>query len=190
MRTLRIITGIVVALGVLLAGVVLGPAQASAAPVAPATATPAAALTPMARPKQVKARASRPFFDNCRRSNRFREHRVNFSVSAVLGGRCVTTRVHGVRLVSSYRGHLPSAGKAVDVMVNMRGSCKAGRSTGNRVAHYFMNHAKQHNVRYLIWKNSYWASTSKPRKFRNWRHGMSGGSCTTRHYDHVHVAFQ
>lgn len=159
-------------------GLVLAPA-AQAAPGAPG-----------ANPRAVQAKAQRPFYASCHRTHRFSEHRFNYDIDAVFAGRCATTRVDGIKLVSSYSGHSPTASKALDFMVNMKGSCKAGRQTGNELARYMMNHARAHGVQYIIWKNSYWPASSRPTKWRNWRHGMAGGSCTTRHFDHVHVSFR
>ncbi len=173
----RLMTTILVAVGAVIAGLFVLP-------------TTAATAAPDARPRAVMAKAQKPFFAGCRKSGKFNEHRFDFDVDAVLGGRCVSSRVKGVKLISSYSGHMPTASKALDVMVNMKGSCRAGRTTGNVVARYFMKNAKQHHVRYLIWKNSYWSSDRGPTKWRHWRHGMAGGSCTTRHFDHVHVAFK
>jgi hypothetical protein len=177
-RASKALGGFFLAVGLVLAGLFAG-----------TTAAAAVTTAPVASPKAVKAKASRPFFKGCKRSGRFNERRFNFDIDAQLAGRCATSRVKGINLISSYHGHHPSATKALDIMVNMRGSCSAGRATGNRVARYMMNNARKHNVRYIIWKNSYWASGSGTRKLRNWRHGMHSGSCTTRHYDHVHVAF-
>ena len=175
--TRRLMTTIFTAAAVLVAGLALVPAGAANA-------------APDARPSAVRAKAQKPFFAGCKKTGRFNERRFDFDLDAVLAGRCVTSRVKGVDLVSSYSGHHPSAQKALDVMVNMKGSCKAGRTTGNVAARYFMNNAKKHKVRYIIWKNAYWSSDRRPTKWRNWRHGMHSGSCTTRHFDHVHVAFK
>lgn len=173
------LTTMLMAVGVLMGSLLLAPAAAEAASAAPA-----------ARPKAVQAKAKKPFFETCRKSRRFNERRFNYDIDAVFAGRCATSRVKGIELVSSYPGHMPTGSKALDFMVNMRGSCKAGRETGNVLARYMMNNARKHGVQYIIWKNSYWSSSSRPTKWRNWRHGMSGGSCTTRHFDHVHVSFK
>ncbi len=174
------LTAVLLAVGLVLAALVF----------VPTTSADAAVTAPTASKKQIKSKGAKPFFRKCDRTGRFGERQFNFTIDAVFAGRCVVHRKKGVKLVSSYPGHMPSANKAIDVMINMKGSCSAGRKNGNDVARYFMRHARQHNVQYIIWKNSYWASTSRPTKFRNWRHGMSGGSCTTRHFDHVHVSFR
>ena len=176
--TLTALTAMMLAVGVLLAGLVATPSA------------DAAVTAPTASKKQIKSKGAKPFFRKCHRTHKFGERQFAYTVDAVFAGRCVSRRVRGVKLVSSYPGHSPSASRAIDVMVNLKGSCRSGRKNGNDVARYFMRHARQHNVQYIIWKNSYWASTSRPTKFRNWRHGMSGGNCTTRHYDHVHVSFR
>lgn len=127
---------------------------------------------------------------DCNRTRVFYENAFAFSKNVVDAGRCVKENIPKVKAIGSYNGHFPTASKALDVMANLKGSCKSGRSTGNSVAKYFMFNAKEHRVLYLIWKNSYWSADSKPKKFSGWRHGTSGGSCTTRHFDHVHVAFK
>lgn len=140
--------------------------------------------------KSKKAKKAKKFFSKCHRSKRFNERRVAFGTSAILGGRCVTSKVKGVRLVSSYPGHQPSAGRAIDVMINRSGSCSAGREAGNKVARYFMNNSGKHRVQYVIWKNNIWQTYEKRRNPSNWRSMHRGGSCTTRHYDHVHISFK
>lgn len=182
MRTLTALGAAGLSAGVLVSGLAVAPATTTAATAAPAVTA--------ASPKVLKAKGQKRFFKNCKRSGRFNERRFDYSADVVYTGRCTILRIRGVKLISSYNGHHPSASKALDIMVNMAGSCHAGRQTGNRIARYLMNHARQHDVRYLIWKNSYWASTSRPTKHKNWRHGIAGGSCTTKHYDHVHVAFR
>jgi len=177
--SVRALTGLILALGVMFAGLMTT-----------TTAANAAVAAPTASKKQIKAKAAKPFFNGCKKTGRFNERRFDFDVDAVMAGRCIVHRVRGIELVSSYRGHMPRAEKAIDVMVNMKGSCKAGRKSGNIAARYFMNNAKKHGIRYIIWKNSYWASSSKPTKWKNWRHGMASGSCTTKHFDHVHVSFK
>jgi hypothetical protein len=170
----------------LLAGAVLV-AGLVAVPASPAGAVVTA---PTASKKEIRKKGAKPFFRMCHRTHKFGERQFNYTVDAVFAARCVARRTKGVKLISSYPGHLPSANKAIDIMVNLKGSCRSGRRNGNDIARYLMRHARQHNIQYIIWKNSYWPATSRPTKFRNWRHGMSGGDCTTRHYDHVHVSFR
>jgi hypothetical protein len=182
---LRALGGVLLVAALVAMGMLVDPGTASAA-----TSAPAGVSAPAASPKQVKAKAAKRFFRGCKPSGRFKDRRFDYDVNAVLAGRCATSRVKGIQLISSYQGHHPSATKALDIMVNMRGSCSAGRETGNKVARYMMNNAGVHGVRYVIWKNSYWAYGTGKRDLRNWRHGIHSGSCTTRHYDHVHVAFR
>lgn len=162
---------------------------APAAQAAPATAA-ITAQNSVVSGASLRARKSRKFFAKCHRSRRFNERRVGYGTNAILGGRCVTSKVKGVKLVSSYAGHQPSAGRALDIMINRSGSCRAGRKAGNRVARYFMNHSGRHRVQYVIWKNNIWQSYERRRNSSNWRSMNRGGSCTTRHYDHVHVSFK
>ena len=129
------------------------------------------------------------FFRGCTKSRVFNENRVGYAYDTVMGGRCVTSRVRGIKLISSYAGHHPSAGKAMDVMVNLQGSCNAGRKVGRQVAKYFMYNAAKHDIQYIIWRNRYWSASYGPKDPKNWRsQGWSG--CTHAHYDHVHVAFR
>jgi hypothetical protein len=171
---------------------------ASAAPVSSATtATPAenttagAAAGTTGLPASFSKKAKKPFYAECKKSQRFAERRFNYTPHAVLAGRCVTSkkRIRGVKLISSYGGHHPSAEKALDLMVNLHGSCSAGNPVGDRVARYLMNNARKHGIRYLIWQNKYWAATSEPMPLRNWR-PMGRPGCTAGHFDHVHAAFR
>ena len=75
-----------------------------------------------------------------------------YTVDAVFAGRCVAPRP-GREAGQLVPGSPPSASRAIDVMVNLKGSCRSGRKNGNDVARYFMRHARQHNVQYIIWKN-------------------------------------
>lgn len=179
----RLARAVVMSLVILVAGLLAPAAQAT--PV-----THAAVSAPTASPSAVAAKSRRPFFRDCHRSRKFNDRAFDFTVDAVLAGRCATTRIKDIKLISSYYGHSPSASHALDIMVNLQGSCSAGRHTGNRVARYFMHNARKHRVLYIIWKNSYWSASTRPMKWRHWRHGMAGGSCTTRHFDHVHVSFK
>jgi hypothetical protein len=129
------------------------------------------------------------FYNGCKKSSKFREYRFGWNASARMTGRCLTSRVKGIRLISSYNGHHPSASRAMDVMVNLSGSCTAGRQTGNQMARYLMKNARKHNIYYIVWRNGYWNANSKPTKPRNFRQ-QGGGSCTSKHFDHVHVAFR
>jgi hypothetical protein len=162
--------------------------QAAPAPAATTAGIPALASAPSSV-SQRKQRNKR-FFGKCHRSKRFNERRVAYGTNAILGGRCATSRAKRVKLVSSYAGHQPSAGRALDIMVNRSGSCHSGRSVGNRVARYFMNNSGKHRVQYVIWKNRIWQSYEKRRNTSNWRAMNRGGNCTTRHFDHVHVSFK
>lgn len=158
----------------------------------PATPASTAITAQSSAPTSVKtkSRKSKRFFTKCRKSRRFNERRVGYGTNAILGGRCITSKVRGVKLVSSYGGHHPSAARAIDVMINMSGSCRAGRRAGNQVARYFMKNSGKHRVQYIIWKNGYWQAGTKRKKSSSWRKMSRGGNCTTRHYDHVHVAFR
>lgn len=199
MRATRALAGTMLVSGALLAGVTAAPTTSVAGPnIAPGAVSAAQAEVVKAKPskkkansgKKKKAKSSKPIAKGCKRTRRFNENRFGYTKDARLGGRCAASRFKGVKLISSYYGHHPAANKALDIMVNLSGSCSAGNATGDQVARYMMNNARKHGVRYIIWQNSYWAAGSGKKKFRDWRKGMHSGSCTTRHYDHVHVAFR
>lgn len=178
---------------VLLAGTILvagNAAQAAQSTQTAPTSTAVATTTNVSSAVPSRSAKANRHFAKCRRSSRFNERRVRYGNSAILGGRCVTSYVRGVKLVSSYAGHSPSAGRATDVMINMSGSCRSGRKAGNKVARYFMKNSGKHRVQYIIWKNSIWQSYEKRKKPKYWRSMSRGGNCTSRHYDHVHVSYK
>ncbi len=199
MRATRALAGTMLVSGALLAGVTAAPTTSVAGP----SNTPGAVSAvkaeagkaksskkKKAKSAKKKAKSSTPIQKGCKRTRRFNENRFGYTKDAKLGGRCAASRYKKVKLISSYNGHHPAANKALDIMVNLSGSCSAGNKTGDQVARYMMNNAGKHGVRYIIWQNSYWAYGSGKKKFSDWRKGMHSGSCTTRHYDHVHVAFR
>jgi len=160
------------------------PAQATSGN---ATATAAGSALPAAVKKKLK---KNKFFQPCRKpSGRFREHSFGFSPAVVVTGRCLMGKFSGVRRIGSYNGHHPSASKALDVMTNLHGSCTAGRDNGNKMARYLMKNSQRHSIRYIIWKNAYWAAGSGKKPWKEWRK-MGRPGCTHGHYDHIHVAFK
>ena len=149
--------------------------------VVPTPATPAISDTKIVVAKDKK--------DKCKRSRKFNEHQVSFGKRAVRAGRCVTDEYGGVKTIGSRPGHHPTGGRALDIMTNTRGSCKAGRPVGFKVANYLMDNAKRLGVMYIIWSNRYWSAGTKKRPVTKWRY-MGRGGCTHGHYDHVHVSFK
>ncbi len=187
-RIVMNIKTILVPLGVaaVMTAATITPTQAAHTYTAAESVTSASGL-----PASFKKKTKKPFYKECKSSRKFSENRFAYAPHAVLAGRCILSKIRlkGVQLVSSYSGHHPSATKALDLMVNLRGSCSAGNRTGDKVAKYLMSNSGRHGVRYLIWQNKYWASTDKPKKLKDWR-SMNRGGCTAGHYDHVHVAFK
>jgi len=174
------LVAVLIATALLLTTDLVRPSQSSVeAQAAPATASA----------KSLGQLKKRKFYKGCKKSGKFREYQFGWNANAKMTGRCLTSRVKGVRLISSYNGHHPSASRAFDVMVNLQGSCTAGRKAGNKLAWYLMKNARKHNIYYIVWRNGYWNANSKPTSPRNFRQ-QGGGSCTSKHYDHIHVAFR
>ena len=81
--------------------------------------------------------------------------------------------------VSSIGGYRPNAGEhstgeAIDFMVS--------RSKGDAVAAFVQANAGAYDVKYVIWRQRYWAPG------KSWRMMEDRGSITANHYDHVHVS--
>ncbi len=66
-------------------------------------------------------------------------------------------------------------GHAVDIMIS-------DFTQGDAVAAFFQEHAAEFNVKYIIWKQSYWAPGG------SWSLMEDRGSPTQNHMDHVHVS--
>ena len=143
------------------------------------------AVAPSARIKTSKGK-------RCKRSRKFNERQVRFGRNARIAGRCITSEKagRGIKVIWSRQGHHPSAGRALDIMVNRKGSCHSGRKTGDKVARYFMNKSRKFNVQYIIWENKIWnRQTTGKRPLHRWR-GMGWRGCTHAHWDHVHLALK
>jgi hypothetical protein len=67
------------------------------------------------------------------------------------------------------------SGQAVDVMTS-------DFAQGDAVAAFFQEHAAEFNIKYLIWKQRYWAPGG------SWSLMEDRGSPTQNHMDHVHVS--
>lgn len=84
----------------------------------------------------------------------------------------------GISNIGGRRGGDPGdhgSGHALDVMCNT--------SQGDAVAAYVMAHAREFNVKYIIWQQRIWFPGSG-----TWRHMADRGSITANHYDHVHIS--
>lgn len=174
-----------------------GSVTANAAKASTSTSSPIAQRpVSLSRTERRQARRSRriarrAFFRSCRHrtSRKFNERQARFSRRVRVGARCVVKRVPGIKVIGTRPGHHPSASRALDIMVNTRGSCREGRRAGNRVARYFMNNKRRHGVYYVIWRNGYWNARDSKMPISQFRK-MGRGGCTQGHYDHVHVAFK
>lgn len=99
---------------------------------------------------------------------------------AVNGYRAICANFPEVKSYGGYRDQAGSdhgSGMAVDAMI--RGS------VGDQITKFLIDNRRELNVKYVIWKQKYYASTNgwkgKPMENR--------GSDTANHYDHVHVSF-
>lgn len=149
------------------------------------TPTQAQATVTIESKKKVKDKTKK-----CKKSKKFREHQVHFGTRAIRAGRCVTDHDKRIKAVWSRPGHHPSAGRALDIMVNTHGSCKAGRATGFNVAKFLMKNSGKLGVMYIIWNNRYWSASTSKRPVKKWRYMGRGPGCTVSHHDHVHVSFR
>lgn len=85
----------------------------------------------------------------------------------------------------TYRGHSPTASRAVDLMVSKYGTyTSAGSTKGDALAAFATANRKKFGIMYVIWKQ-------KINSFdgRGWRQMENRGSITQNHFDHVHVSF-
>jgi hypothetical protein len=76
-------------------------------------------------------------------------------------------------------------GRAVDLMID-NWTSQSGISFGNRVAAYFIGHAKQYGVTYVIWRAQIW--TKQRPYWRPYNHPDGRTDPTALHMDHVHVS--
>ena len=95
--------------------------------------------------------------------------------------------VFGITNIGGYRPGDPEdhgTGHAIDVMV------PAGSELGDRVAQYAINNASRAGIKYIIWKQRFWApfySIYGPAY--SWNIMGDRGGDTANHYDHVHISF-
>lgn len=94
--------------------------------------------------------------------------------------------VGGYRPVDTYPDH--PTGRAVDVMVPDAGRSAEGVEAGDEIAQYFMEHADEYGVMYLLWNQRVWRSGHDPiAPPQEWRPMEDRGDWTSNHKDHVHI---
>lgn len=94
--------------------------------------------------------------------------------------------VGGYRPVDAYPDH-PS-GRAVDVMAPDGGRTPQSAALGDEIAEYFMKHADEYGVMYLIWRQRIWMVDRDPvAPVSQWRMMGDRGDWTSNHMDHVHI---
>lgn len=94
--------------------------------------------------------------------------------------------VGGYRPVDAYPDH--PTGRAVDVMVPDAGRSEAGAAVGDEIAAYFMEHADEYGVMYIIWDQKIWGVGRDPIvPVDQWRQMSDRGDWTSNHMDHVHI---
>lgn len=81
----------------------------------------------------------------------------------------------GYRAADVYGEH--STGKAIDIMV-------PNKEVGQEIADYFKAHAKEYNIKHIIWNQHIW---SVERSSEGWRPMEDRGSPTQNHEDHNHI---
>lgn len=81
----------------------------------------------------------------------------------------------GYRPADAYGEH--STGRAIDIMV-------PNKTVGQAVADYFQAHAKEYNIKHIIWNQHIW---SVARSSEGWRPMEDRGDPTQNHEDHAHI---
>ncbi|MBR8743617.1 hypothetical protein [Nocardiopsis sp. MG754419] len=76
-------------------------------------------------------------------------------------------------------------GRACDFMMSANGGAptEANRQLGTQIADYGIANADRLGIKYIIWEQQIWQSTS-----RQWTYMNDRGDLTQNHYDHVHVS--
>ncbi|MEU3309683.1 coiled-coil domain-containing protein [Nocardiopsis sp. NPDC055551] len=76
-------------------------------------------------------------------------------------------------------------GRACDFMMSANGASpsEANRQLGTQIADYGIANADRLGIKYIIWEQQIWQSTSRQWTFMNDR-----GDLTQNHYDHVHIS--
>jgi len=112
--------------------------------------------------------------------------------SALRGLRCVKAAFPWIRSMGGV-GPRPNAsdhpaGRAVDFMIPAWNT-REGRARGWQVAHWLQAHAKDLNVKYLIFYNRSWRAYNPSAGWRPYRYpGPNPNNPTTKHENHVHVS--
>ena len=75
-------------------------------------------------------------------------------------------------------------GRAVDLMISDWQS--AGATSGDRAAAYYVKHAEDFNITYIIWRGQIW-STGRP-VWRAYTHPAGRTDPTALHMDHLHIS--
>ncbi|NYH53738.1 MULTISPECIES: coiled-coil domain-containing protein [Nocardiopsis] len=76
-------------------------------------------------------------------------------------------------------------GNACDFMMSSGGAIPSStnQALGTQIAQYGINNADRLGIKYIIWEQQIWQSTS-----RQWTWMNDRGSTTQNHYDHVHIS--
>ncbi|MFD6951133.1 hypothetical protein A6A08_13640 [Nocardiopsis sp. TSRI0078] len=76
-------------------------------------------------------------------------------------------------------------GNACDFMMSAGGAVPSAdnQALGTQIAQYGINNADRLGIKYIIWEQQIWQSTS-----RQWTWMNDRGSTTQNHYDHVHIS--
>lgn len=77
------------------------------------------------------------------------------------------------------------AGRACDFMMSAGGALpsSANQSLGTQISQYGIDNADRLGIKYIIWEQQIWHSTS-----RQWTWMEDRGDNTQNHYDHVHIS--
>lgn len=89
--------------------------------------------------------------------------------------------------VESIGGFRPGSGdhgtgSAVDAMISGDYRAPQGVALGDDIAKFFIDHAAELNVKYVIWRQQIWQGGS-------WTEQSDRGSDNENHYNHVHISF-
>lgn len=112
---------------------------------------------------------------------------ANMQVDAIRGARIVAARFPAVQTIGGWRPNGGAAadhpeGRAIDAMIPDFQSGE-GVELGNRIKNYFLSHAEELNVEYVIWRQELTPVGGTPYIMED-RHTL-----TDNHFDHVHVTF-
>lgn len=149
---------------------------ALAAPVAPPAAPPPAeAQAPAAPAPAAEPSAPPPGLDLSSFA------RAGASLGLGANAQRVYSAIRAAFDVDSFSGYRRGdmdhgSGRAVDAMIS-------GSAQGDAIAAFVLAHAKELNVKYVIWRQRIY-NMDRP----GWRGMANRGSATANHYDHVHIS--